>query len=66
MKVPYTIVIGEKEIKTGKLQPRIRKDMVVQSSEQLIGVDEFLKTVANEAKARTHKTSLPNYEKQRI
>ena len=64
MKVPYTIVIGEKEIKTAKLQPRIRKDMVVQSSEQPIGVEEFLKTVAHEAKARVNKTSMPNYEKQ--
>ncbi|HSX46427.1 MAG TPA: threonine--tRNA ligase, partial [Patescibacteria group bacterium] len=29
MKVPYSIVIGEKEISTGELMPRIRKDMVV-------------------------------------
>lgn len=65
MKVPYTVVIGEKEIKTGQLQPRIRTDMVVQSAEQTVEVDEFLKTVANEAKTRVNKTSLKAYETRR-
>ena len=58
MKVPYTLVIGEKEIASGQLQPRIRKDMVVQSGEHTIPADEFFKTVAHEAKARVHKTSI--------
>lgn len=59
MKVPYTIVIGEKEITTSRVIPRIRKDMEVQGDEAVaVGLDEFLKTVANEAKARVHKTSL--------
>lgn len=58
MKVPYTIVIGGKEIKTGKLVPRIRKDVVVQENEKPVTIDEFLGTVANEAKSRTSKTSL--------
>jgi len=58
MKVPYTVVIGEKEIKSGKLTPRIRSDMEVQPSSTSYEVDAFLKTLANEAKARVHKTSL--------
>ena len=62
MKVPYTLVIGEKEIASGQLQPRIRKDMVVQSGEHTISSDEFFKTVAHEAKARITKTSLHNYQ----
>ena len=57
-KVPYTIVIGEKEIAGGEVTPRIRKDMAVQGNGQSIGVDELLKTVAHEAKTRVHKTSL--------
>jgi threonyl-tRNA synthetase len=57
-KVPYTIVVGAKEIETGEVIPRIRKDMVVQPEVQSIGIDEFLRTVANEAKARVLKTSL--------
>jgi threonyl-tRNA synthetase len=59
-KVPYTIVIGEKEIETGEVQPRIRKDMAVQSDDQPVPIEQFLKTVAHEAKARVSKTSLPD------
>jgi threonyl-tRNA synthetase len=58
MKIPYTIVIGEKEIEGGELIPRIRKDMVVQEAQKSYTVNEFLQTVANEAKSRTNKTSL--------
>ena len=58
MKVPYTVVIGEKEIETGKLVPRIRKDMAVSEHVEARSVEEFLKTVAHEAKSRVAKTSL--------
>lgn len=57
-KVPYTVVIGEKEIASGEVVPRIRKDMTVQENGHAINVEQFLKTVAHEAKARIHKTSL--------
>lgn len=57
-KVPYVIVIGEKEIASGEVVPRIRKDMAVQTPPQPRTVDEFLKTAANEAKSRVNKTSL--------
>lgn len=57
-KVPYTIVLGEKEIASNQVTPRVRADMEVNSSHAEIGIDEFLKTVANEAKARITKTSL--------
>jgi threonyl-tRNA synthetase len=58
MKVPYTVVIGDKEIESGQLTPRVRKDIEVESEHQPHTVEEFLKTVANEAKARASKTSL--------
>ena len=58
MKVPYTIVIGEKEIDTGQVTPRVRSDIEVQESHQGRAVADFLKTVANEAKSRVTKTSL--------
>lgn len=58
MKIPYTIVIGKKEVETSQLMPRIRKDMEVRAEHQPIGIDEFLKTVANETKSRVSKTSL--------
>jgi threonyl-tRNA synthetase len=57
-KVPYTVVLGEKEIGGGELVPRIRKDLVVGEDAKSYTVDEFLKTVANEAKTRVQKTSL--------
>jgi threonyl-tRNA synthetase len=57
-KVPYTVVLGEKEIGGGELVPRIRKDLVVSEEAKSYTVAEFLKTVANEAKARVQKTSL--------
>jgi threonyl-tRNA synthetase len=57
-RVPYTVVIGEKEITSREVVPRIRKDMAVQEGDRSVGVDEFLKTVVNEAKARVLKTSL--------
>lgn len=58
MKVPYTVVIGSKEIEGGELVPRIRKDMEVNTEHEPRTVDEFLKTVANESKSRVNKTSL--------
>ena len=58
MKVPYTLVIGEKEVGGGELTPRIRKDMKVHEADRSYTAEEFLKTVANEAKMRTQKTSL--------
>ncbi|HMH30907.1 MAG TPA: threonine--tRNA ligase, partial [Methylomirabilota bacterium] len=57
-KVPYTLVIGEKEISGREVVPRIRKDMVVKEGDRSIGLDEFLGTVVNEAKSRVLKTSL--------
>lgn len=58
MKVPYTVVLGEKEIESGQLVPRIRKDMAVSEQVEARSVEEFLKTVAHEAKSRVNKTSL--------
>lgn len=62
MKVPYTLVIGEKEMTSGNLTPRIRKDMEVQAGDQAIAIEQFLKTVAHEAKSRVHKTSLVSHK----
>lgn len=58
MKVPYTIVVGEKEMEAGQVTPRIRDDLIVQEGDRPLGLDEFLQTVANESKARVKKTSL--------
>jgi threonyl-tRNA synthetase len=57
-KIPYVVVIGEKEIANSEVFPRIRKDIAVQADAQAIGIDEFLKTVVHETKSRVQKTSL--------
>ncbi len=57
-KVPYTVVLGEKEMESGKVVPRIRSDMEVQKPHAAHKINDFLKTVANEAKTRVSKTSL--------
>jgi threonyl-tRNA synthetase len=57
-KVPYVVVIGEKEIAASEVVPRIRKDMAVHDNGKPVGIEQFLKTVAHEAAARVHKTSL--------
>ncbi len=58
MKIPYTIVIGEKEIENGKATPRIRQDLVVNDSHLELTMDGFFKTVRNESLMRVNKTSL--------
>ncbi len=57
-KIPYTVVIGEKEVAANEVVPRIRKDMAVMDVPIKVGAEQFLKTVANEAKSRVFKTSL--------
>ncbi len=56
-KVPYTIVIGEKEVETGETTPRVRGDLTVQEPSTL-KIDNFLKTVHNEAKTRSSHTTI--------
>lgn len=58
MKVPYSIVIGEKEVATGRLLPRVRKDLAVNTKHDSLTIEEFLGTVANEAKSRATRTSV--------
>jgi threonyl-tRNA synthetase len=58
MKIPYSLVIGEKEIESREVTPRIRKDMTVQPETTAIGIMEFLKTVSHEAKSRVQKSSI--------
>lgn len=56
-KVPYTIVIGEKEVETGETTPRVRSDLTVQEPSP-IKIENFLKTIHNEAKTRASHTTI--------
>ncbi|MCA9347474.1 threonine--tRNA ligase [Candidatus Saccharibacteria bacterium] len=57
-KVPYTVVVGEKEAKTGDVLPRVRSDMKVTEETHAMQFGNFLQSVANEARSRTSKSSL--------
>ena len=57
MKVPYAVVIGGKEVKEGKLLPRVRTDLGDEPTQPL-AIDDFLDKVAAEAAARAAKSSL--------
>ncbi len=58
MKIPYIVVVGPKEVETGEVMPRIRKDMEVEAAHPPRTAYELVKTVANEATSRVTKTSL--------
>lgn len=57
-KVPYTVVLGQKEISEKVVIPRIRSDIKVNENEPAYPIENFLKSVAHEAKSRTTKSSL--------
>lgn len=59
LKVPYTLVIGEKEVSEGVLTPRVRGDLAVEDrQEQSYDVDQFFASLAHEIKGRVSKSSL--------
>ncbi|HYF97092.1 MAG TPA: threonine--tRNA ligase [Patescibacteria group bacterium] len=57
-KIPYSVVIGDKEVKSGKVTPRVRTDIEVSPDHKAHNIQDFLQTVRNEAKSRVLKTSL--------
>lgn len=57
-KVPYVLVIGEKEVKSGQLIPRVRDDIAVEHDEQPVSAESFIQTVVNESKMHVRKSSL--------
>ncbi len=57
-KVPYTLVIGEREVQDGVVSPRLRADIAVMDAQSELHFEQFVKTVANEVKARVLKSSL--------
>ncbi len=59
MKVPYIVVVGEKELETKELTPRVRTDLAVENREEkAYPLDNFIKSIAHETKGRVQKSSL--------
>jgi threonyl-tRNA synthetase len=52
MKVPYTIVIGAKEVESQKVTPRVRADIKADGLSD-VGIEEFLQKVAEQAANRS-------------
>jgi threonyl-tRNA synthetase len=58
-KVPYAVVVGEKELETKELTPRVRTDLAVEGrDESSYAYESFIKSIAHEAKSRVQKSSL--------
>lgn len=59
MKVPYTVVIGEKELETKQVTPRVRNDLAVENREEkTYPLENFIASIVHEAKGRVQKSSL--------
>ena len=59
MKVPYAVVVGDKEVAEGKLTPRLRRDLAVEGREdQMMTTEQLVNSIAHEAKARAGKSSV--------
>jgi threonyl-tRNA synthetase len=58
MKVPYSVVIGEKEAKSGQLPLRVRSDLMVVHPPKTYAPEQLVRSIANEAKQRASKSSL--------
>lgn len=57
-KVPYTLVLGEKEITGGKVVARVRSDLDNGKERASLPISDFLQVVSQEVKARSAKSTL--------
>jgi len=57
-KVPYAVVLGEKEITTQKVTPRIRSDIDNGNMHESLSLEDFLRAVSKEVKGRRNVTLL--------
>jgi threonyl-tRNA synthetase len=53
MKVPYTVVIGTKEVESQQIAPRIRADLKTEGLSDM-GIEDFLQKVAEQAASRSN------------
>ena len=59
MKVPYTVVIGEKELETRELSPRVRSDLVQEGGgDKTYKTEELVDIITKETANRVQKSSL--------
>jgi threonyl-tRNA synthetase len=51
MRIPYTVVIGGKEVESGQLTPRVRSDLP-KLDQETMAIDDFLAKLANDTQTR--------------
>ncbi len=51
MKVPYTVVIGGKEVENGQVTPRVRGDLP-KLDQEIMSIDDFLAILSKDSKSR--------------
>jgi len=57
-KVPYSVVLGDKEVESGKLPVRIRTDLVVKNATAELDSDILIDTIVAEFTTRVNKSTL--------
>lgn len=61
MKVPFTVIIGDKEVESGRIGVRIRKDLLkdeTANQETICEIEKFIEFVSEDIKTQSMKTSL--------
>lgn len=58
MKIPYVIVIGEKEVSGGEITPRIRADLATETEARGYVAQDLLEKITAEAQGRVPKSTL--------
>ena len=59
LKVPYSVVVGEKELESGKLTPRVRKDLAVEGrQDEAYELEKLISSIANEVRSRAQQSSI--------
>lgn len=59
MKVPYAVVVGDKELTTQDMTPRIRSDLEIEGRKDTsYPYENLIRSIANEIKGRVQKSSL--------
>lgn len=54
IKIPYSIVLGDKEIESGKVVPRVRTDLAAKEVKEPVKLEHFFQSVAEESKTRSN------------
>lgn len=58
MKVPYAVVVGEKEVETSEITPRLRADLAGDDSAESRSTTDFITAIQSEVTSRSQESTL--------